>query len=88
MAALQCQMLPNLWPEPAVWTDVRELMSLLLTRDGAPTWEVSRRAKPGSICDDLIANDTTGTFEMAEAAALFEQGAILRMRNFDAIYAL
>jgi hypothetical protein len=75
MAALQCQMLPTLWPEPAVWTDVRELMSLLLTRDGAPTWEVSRRAKAGSICDDLITNGNTGTFETAKAAALFERRA-------------
>ena len=38
-------MLPALWPEPAVWTDVGELMLLVFTQDGVPTWEVGRRAK-------------------------------------------
>jgi hypothetical protein len=31
--------------EPAVWTDVGELMLLVFTQDGAPTWEVNRREK-------------------------------------------
>jgi hypothetical protein len=38
-------MLPALWPKPAVWTDVGELMLLVFTPDGVPTREVGRRAK-------------------------------------------
>jgi hypothetical protein len=33
----------RLWPEPVVWTDVRELMLLAFTQDAVLTWEVSRR---------------------------------------------
>jgi hypothetical protein len=71
MADLEWQPLPALWPEPAVWTDVGELMLLVFMQDGVPTWEVSRRAKRSS-GDDLIANGTADTFEAAKAAALFE----------------
>jgi hypothetical protein len=67
--------LPALWPQPAVWTDVGELMLLVFTQDGVPTWEVSRRVKVGSSRDDLIANGTADTFEAAKAAALFEARA-------------
>src|ERR1700730_11801231 len=58
MADVEWQPLPALWPEPAVWTDVGELMLLVFTQDGVPTWEVSRRAEAGSSRDDLIANGT------------------------------
>jgi hypothetical protein len=40
-----------------------------------PTWEVSRRVKPGGSREDLIANGTADTFEAAKAAALFEARA-------------
>jgi hypothetical protein len=62
-------------PRPAVWTDVGELMLLVFTQDGVPTWEVSCGAKAGSSRDDLIANGTADTFEAAKAAALFEARA-------------
>ena len=84
MTEVEWQPLPPLWPEPAVWTDVGELMLLVFTQDGVPTWEVSRRAKAGSSRDDPIANDTADTFDAAKAAALRSKGAILGMRNFDA----
>ena len=64
--------LPTLWPQPAVWTDVGELMLLVFTQDGVPTWEVTGGVKVGSRRDDLIANGTADTFEAAKAAALFE----------------
>jgi hypothetical protein len=75
MTDVEWQPLPPLWPEPAVWTDVGELMLLVFTQVGVPTWEVSRRAKAGSSRDDLIANGTADTFEAAKAAALFEARA-------------
>jgi hypothetical protein len=75
MADVEWQPLPALWPEPAVWTDVGELMLLVFTQDGVPTWELSRRAKAGSSRDDLIANGTADTFEAAKAATLFEARA-------------
>jgi hypothetical protein len=75
MADVEWQPLPALWPVPAVWTDVGELMLLVFTQDGVPTWEVNRRAKAGSSRDDLIASGTADTFEAAKAAALFEARA-------------
>jgi lipoate-protein ligase B len=70
-----------LWPEPAVWTDVGELMLLVFTQDGVPTWEVNRRAKAGRSRDALIASGTADTFEAAKAAALLRsRGAVLIMR--------
>jgi hypothetical protein len=75
MADVEWQPLPPLWPAPAVWTDVGELMLLVFTQDGVPTWEVSRRAKLGNSRDDLIANGTADTFEAAKAAALLEAKA-------------
>jgi hypothetical protein len=45
MADVERQPLPALWPEPAVWTDVGELILLVFTQDGVPTWGVSRKAK-------------------------------------------
>ena len=74
-ADVERQLLPALWPEPAVWTDVGELMLLVFTQDGVPTWEVNRRAKAGSSRADLIASGTADTFEAAKAAALFEARA-------------
>jgi hypothetical protein len=75
MADVEWQPLPALWPAPAVWTDVGELMLLVFAQDGVPTWEVNRRAKAGSSRDDLIASGTADTFEAAKAAALFEARA-------------
>ena len=75
MADVEWQPLPTLWPQPAVWTDVGELTLLVFTQGGVPTWEVNRRAKAGSSCDDLIATGTADTFEAAKAAALFEARA-------------
>ena len=74
MTDIEWQPLPPLWPAPAVWTDVGDLMLLVYTQDGVPTWEVSRRAKSRSR-DELIANGTADTFAAAKAAALFEAGA-------------
>ena len=48
---------------------------LVFTQDGVPTWEVSRRAKAGSSRDELIANGTADTFEVAKTAAVFEARA-------------
>ena len=45
MADVEWRPLTTLRPEPAVWTDVGELMLLMFTQDGVPTWEVSRRVK-------------------------------------------
>jgi hypothetical protein len=75
MADVEWQPLPALWPEPAVWTDVGELMLLVFTQGGVPTWEVNRGAKAGSSPNDLIDSGTADTFEAAKAAALFEAGA-------------
>jgi hypothetical protein len=75
MAHVEWRPLPALWPQPAVWTDVGELMLLVFTQDGVPTLEVSRRVKVGSSSEDLIANGTADTFEAAKAAALFEARA-------------
>jgi hypothetical protein len=75
MAEVEWQPLPALWPKPAVWTDVGELMLLVFKQDGVPTWEVNRRAKAGSSRGDLIASGTTDTFEAAKAAVLFEARA-------------
>ena len=75
MADIEWHSLPPLWPQPAVWTDVGELMLLVFTQDGVPTWEVSPRVKVGSSREDLIANGTADTFEAAKAAALFEARA-------------
>ena len=75
MADVEWRPLATLRPEPAVWTDVGELMLLMFTQDGVPTWEVSRRVKVGSSRDDLIANGTADTFEASKAAALFEAKA-------------
>ena len=75
MADVEWQKLPPLWPEPAVWTDVGELMLLVFTQGGVQTWEVRRRAKADRSRDDLIANGTADTFEAAKAAALFEARA-------------
>ena len=72
MADIEWQPLPSLWPQPAVWTDVGELMLLVFTQDGVPTWEVRRKVKARSNGDDLIATGTADTFEAAKAAALFE----------------
>jgi hypothetical protein len=76
MFALEWQPLPSpMWPDPAVFTDVGDFTLLVFTQDGVPTWEVRRRARPGSNRDDLVADGTADTFEAAKAAALFEANA-------------
>jgi len=37
MADVEWHQLPSLWPQPAVWTDIRELMPVVFTQDGVPT---------------------------------------------------
>jgi hypothetical protein len=76
MANIEWKPLPALWPSPAEWTDVGEFMLLVFTRDGAPIWEVRRRAEPSSSRDDLVASGGADTFEAAKAAALFEASTI------------
>jgi hypothetical protein len=51
---------------------IGELMLLVFTQDGVPTWEVRRRVKARGDDDDLIASGTADKFEAAKAAALFE----------------
>lgn len=51
MTDVEWQPLPALWPEPAVLTDVGELMLLVFTQDGVPTSEVSRRAELTRVYD-------------------------------------
>jgi hypothetical protein len=76
MSDVEWQPLPPLWPSPAVWTDVGDLMLLVFTQDDVPTWEVCRRAKKADgIVADLIVSGTADTFEAAKAAALFEAAA-------------
>jgi hypothetical protein len=36
MAEIEWQPLPPLWPSPAVWTDVGDLMLLAFTQDDVP----------------------------------------------------
>ena len=74
MADVKWHPLPPLWPQPAVWTDVGELMLLVFMQSGVPTWEVRLREKPRGDDDDLIASGTADKFEAAKAAALFEAG--------------
>jgi hypothetical protein len=73
MADVEWQQLPPLWPDPAVWTDVGDLMLLVFTQDDVPTWEVRRKTRTVDGSDDnLIVCGTADTFEAAKAAALFE----------------
>ncbi len=73
MADVEWQLLPSLWPRPAVWTDVGDFMLLVFTQDDVPTWEVRRKSKKVDGGDDgLIACGTADTFGAAKAAALFE----------------
>jgi len=66
-------LLSPMWPDPAVWTDVRDFTLLVFTLDGVPTWEVRRRANSSSgRRNDLVAEGAADTFEAAKAAALFE----------------
>jgi hypothetical protein len=76
MADIEWKTLPPLWPNPGEWSDVGEFMLLVFTQDGAPIWEVRRRAAAGSLRDDLVASGGADTFEAAKSAALFEANAI------------
>ena len=72
MGEIKWQPLPPLWPPPAVSADMENLMLLVFTEDGVPTWEVRRRDAADSEVDDLVASGTADTFEAAKLAALFE----------------
>jgi hypothetical protein len=76
MADIEWKTLPPLWPSPCEWADVGEFMLLVFTQDGAPIWEVRRRAAAGSLRDDLLASGGADTFEAAKSAAIFEANAI------------
>ncbi len=76
MADVEWKPLPAMWPSPAEWTDVGDFMLLVFTQDGAPIWEVRRRATAGSLRDDRVASGGADTFEAAKSAALFEANAI------------
>jgi hypothetical protein len=67
--------LPAMWNSPAVWTDFGELMLLVFTENGVPTWEVHSKVKKGAGGKSLIISGTADTFEAAKAAALFEAQA-------------
>ena len=78
MTKIKWQPLPPLWPPPAVTADMGNLMLLIFTQDGVPTWEVRSR-DPAKIGDaDLVASGTADTFEAAKSAALFEAGEHLQ----------
>jgi hypothetical protein len=77
MAAIEWHPLPTLWPSPAIWADVGQFMLLVFTHDGAPIWEVRRRAtEPNSSRNELVASGGADTLEAAKAAALFEAKAL------------
>jgi hypothetical protein len=42
MGDIEWKPLPTLWPSPAEFADVGELMLLVFTQDGVPIWEVRR----------------------------------------------
>jgi hypothetical protein len=70
MANIDWQLLPPLWPSPAVSTEVGGFMLLVFTEDNVPTWEVRRRAKKvDGRGDDLVVGGTADTFEAAEGEA-------------------
>jgi hypothetical protein len=77
MADIEWKALPALWPSPAEFADVGELMLLVFTHNGAPIWEVRRRGIARNNADNLIIDGCADTFEAAKAAALFEANAIL-----------
>jgi hypothetical protein len=79
MADIEWKTLPALWPSPAEFADVGELMLLVFTQNGAPIWEVRRRVMARNNADNLIIDGGADTFEAAKAAALFEAKAILRL---------
>jgi hypothetical protein len=77
MADIEWKALPALWPSPAEFADVGELMLLVFAQDGAPIWKVRRRVMARNNADNLIIDGGADTFEAAKAAALFEAKAIL-----------
>ncbi len=73
MADIDWRALPPIWPSPAVWADVGDLMLLIFMQDSVPRWEVRRREEYIDGLDgDLIVGGGADTFEAAKAAALFE----------------
>ena len=81
MADIEWKALPALWPSPAEFADVGELVLLVFTRNGAPIWEVRRRVMERNNADNLIIDGGADTFEAAKAAALFEAKAILGLSS-------
>jgi hypothetical protein len=75
MGDIEWRPLPTLWPSPAEFADVGELMLLVFTQDGVPIWEIGRRAVTDR--SDLVLDGRADTFEAAKAAALFEAKAVL-----------
>lgn len=76
MGDIERKPLPALWPSPAEFADVGDLMLLVFTQDGAPTWQVRRRAAADRP-DDLVLDGRADTFEAGKAAAFFEAKAVL-----------
>jgi len=62
MGDIERKPLPTLWPSPAEFADVGELMFLAFTQDGVPIWEVRRRTITDR-SDDLIVDGRADTFE-------------------------
>jgi hypothetical protein len=77
MTDIEWKALPALWPSPAEFADVGELMLLVFTQDGVPIWEVRRRVMARNNADNLIIDGGADTLQAAKAAALFEARAIL-----------
>jgi len=75
MGDIEWKPLPTLWPRPAEFADVGELMLLVFTQDGVPIWEIRRRAVTDR--SDLVLDARADTFDAAKAAALFEAKAVL-----------
>jgi hypothetical protein len=73
MGEIKWQSLHPLWPPPAVSADLGDLMLLVFTQDGVPTWEVRYRRVVDNENDDLVASGTADTFEAAKSAALLRQ---------------
>jgi hypothetical protein len=64
--------LPPIWTSPAVWTDAGELMLLVFTEHGVPTWEIHSKTTVSPAGNSTIKSGTADTFEAAKAAVLYE----------------
>jgi hypothetical protein len=61
-----------MWTSPAVWADAGELMLLVFTEHGVPTWEIHSGTAVGPVGNSTIKSGTADTFEAAKAAVLYE----------------